>query len=95
MLVLTMPIFFPVITGLGFDPIWFGVVVVVMLEMGLITPPVGINVFIVKSVAPQVPLSEIFWGVAPFLLAVAALVALLILWPGLALYLPNTMLGAG
>lgn len=95
MLVLTMPIFFPVVTGLGFDPIWFGVVVVVMLEMGLITPPVGINVFIVKSVAPQVPLSEIFWGVAPFLLAVAALVGLLILWPGLALYLPNTMLGVG
>lgn len=95
MLVLTMPIFFPVIISLGFDPIWFGVVVVVMLEMGLITPPVGINVFIVKSVAPDVPLSEIFWGVAPFLLAVAALVGLLILWPGLALYLPNTMLGAG
>jgi tripartite ATP-independent transporter DctM subunit len=94
-LVLTMPIFFPVITGLGFDPIWFGVVVVVMPEIGLITPPVGINVFIVKSVAPEVPLSEIFWGVAPFLLALAAVVGLLILWPWLALYLPNTMLGAG
>ena len=95
MLVLTMPIFFPVITGLGFDPIWFGVVVVVMLEMGLITPPVGINVFIVKSVAPHVDMSEIFRGVWPFLMAMIALVVLLILWPDLALMLPNTMLGAG
>lgn len=95
MLVLTMPIFYPVITGLGFDPIWFGVVVVVMLEMGLITPPVGINVFIVKSVAPHVDMTEIFKGVWPFLTAMIVLVAILILWPDLALLLPNTMLGAG
>jgi tripartite ATP-independent transporter DctM subunit len=93
MLVLTMPIFFPVITGLGFDPIWFGVVVVVMLEMGLITPPVGMNVFIVKSVAPGVDLSDIFRGVFPFLFAMLLLVALLILFPQIALYLPNTMMG--
>lgn len=93
MLVLTMPIFFPVIVGLGFDPIWFGVVVVIMLEMGLITPPVGINVFIVKSVAPNVALNEIFRGVWPFLLAMAALVGLLILVPGIALLLPDTMMG--
>lgn len=95
MLVLTMPIFFPVITALGFDPIWFGVVVVVMLEMGLITPPLGMNVFIVKSVAAEVELSEIFRGVAPFLLAMIVLVGLLILFPGIALVLPNSMMGAG
>ena len=94
MLVLTMPIFYPVVTGLGFDPIWFGVLVVVMLEMGLITPPVGINVFIVKSVAPGVELVEIFRGVWPFLLAMAALVALMIMIPDIALVLPNTMFGA-
>jgi tripartite ATP-independent transporter DctM subunit len=93
MLVLTMPIFFPVITGLGFDPIWFGVICVIMLEMGLITPPVGINVFIVKSVAPHVPLGEIFRGIWPFLLAMMVLVLLLTLFPGIALYLPNTMMG--
>jgi len=93
MLVLTMPIFFPVITGLGFDPIWFGVVVVITLEMGLITPPVGVNVFIVKSVAPHVPLGEIFIGVAPFLLAMIVMVGLLILWPDMALILPRTMIG--
>lgn len=93
MLVLTMPIFFPVIVQLGFDPIWFGVIVVLTLEMGLITPPVGINVFIVKSVAPTVPLQEIFRGVAPFLLAMLITVMLLVLFPQLALYLPNKMIG--
>lgn len=93
MLVLTMPIFFPVITALGFDPIWFGVVVVVMLEMGLITPPVGINCFIVKSVAPRVELAEIFRGVLPFLGAMVALIALLIAVPDVVLFLPNTMMG--
>ncbi len=93
MLVLTMPIFYPVVTGLGFDPIWFGVLAVIMLEMGLITPPVGINVFIVKSVAPNVELSEIFRGVWPFLLAMVGLVVLLIAVPDIALLLPNTMFG--
>jgi TRAP-type C4-dicarboxylate transport system permease large subunit len=82
-----------VIIGLGFDPIWFGVIVVIMLEMGLITPPVGINVFIVKSVAPLVPLGEIFRGIWPFLLAMMVLVLLLTLFPAIALYLPNTMMG--
>jgi tripartite ATP-independent transporter DctM subunit len=93
MLVLTMPIFFPVITALGFDPIWFGVVVVLTLEMGLITPPVGVNVFIVKSVAPDVPLREIFAGVAPFLVAMILMVLLLVALPELALFLPRTMIG--
>jgi tripartite ATP-independent transporter DctM subunit len=93
MMVLTLPIVFPVVTGLGFDPIWFGVLLVIMLEMGLITPPVGINCFIVKSVAPDVELSDIFRGVLPFMLAMAVLVALLIAVPDLALFLPDTMLG--
>lgn len=93
MMVLTMPIFFPVIVSLGFDPIWFGVIVVITLEMGLITPPVGINVFIVKSVAPDVPLKDIFAGVAPFMLAMLATIALLVIFPQLALFLPNSMIG--
>ncbi|NMM46211.1 TRAP transporter large permease [Rhodospirillaceae bacterium KN72] len=94
MLVLTMPIFFPVITALGFDPVWFGVVVVLTLEMGLITPPVGVNVFIVKSVAPNVPIGEIFRGVAPFMLAMVVAVLILTLFPSIALFLPNTMIGS-
>ncbi len=93
MLVLTMPIFFPVVVALGFDPIWFGVIVVLTLEMGLITPPVGINVFIVKSVAPDVSLQDIFIGVAPFLVAMLLTVLLLLAFPQLALFLPNTMIG--
>ncbi|GAB2785686.1 TRAP transporter large permease [Halomonas shantousis] len=93
MLVLTMPIFFPVITALGFDPIWFGVLVVLTLEMGLISPPVGVNVFIVKSVAPQVPLKDIFIGVMPFWLVMIVAILLMIVFPSIVLVLPNAMMG--
>lgn len=93
LLVLTMPIFFPVITALGIDPIWFGVLVVLTLEMGLISPPVGLNVFIVKSVAPDVPLSTIFRGVIPFWFAMLATIMLLMAFPQISLLLPNTMFG--
>lgn len=91
MLVLTLPIFFPVVLQLGIDPIWFGVLVVLTLEMGLISPPVGINVFIVKSVAPSVPLGQIFRGVIPFWLAMIVALAILIAFPQISLYLPNSM----
>ncbi|MFT5363478.1 MAG: tripartite ATP-independent transporter DctM subunit [Dinoroseobacter sp.] len=93
MLVITIPIVFPVITGLGFDPIWFGVVVVIVIEMGMITPPVGLNVFVVRSVAGDVPLTTIFRGVFPFLLAMILGLLLIIALPGIALFLPNTMFG--
>lgn len=93
MLVLTMPIFFPVIVALGFDPIWFGVLVVLALEMGLISPPVGINVFIVKSVAPGVALKDIFIGVAPFWLVMILAMLLMVLVPDIVLLIPNTMIG--
>lgn len=92
MLVLTMPIYFPVITQLGMDPIWFGVLVVLTLEMGLISPPVGVNVFIVKSVARDVPLGRIFAGVTPFWLAMFATLVLLVAFPQISLILPNTMM---
>lgn len=92
MLVLTLPIFFPIILNLGIDPIWFGVLVVLALEMGLISPPVGLNVFIVKSVAPKVPLGDIFRGVIPFWLMMIVTLAILIVFPQIALYLPNTMI---
>lgn len=91
MLVLTLPIFFPVIVDLGIDPIWFGVLVVLTLEMGLISPPVGINVFIVKSVAPSVELGTIFRGVLPFWLAMIGTLAVLIAFPQISLILPDTM----
>ena len=93
MLVLTLPIFFPIIIELGIDPIWFGVLVVLTLEMGLISPPVGINVFIVKSVAPNVPLGQIFRGVLPFWAMMIVALAILIAFPQISLILPDTMFG--
>lgn len=92
MLVLTLPIFFPVIMALGFDPIWFGVLVVLTLEIGLISPPVGINVFIVKSVAQHVPLGDIFRGVIPFWLVMMVTIVILVAFPDLVLFLPRTMI---
>lgn len=91
MLVVTMPVVYPIVTGLGFDPIWFGVIVVVVIEMGLITPPVGINVFVVKGVAQGVPMATIFRGVLPFWFAMAVCLLLLVLFPQIALYLPGQM----
>ncbi|MEL6205022.1 MAG: TRAP transporter large permease [Pseudomonadota bacterium] len=93
MLVITIPVVFPVITGLGFDPIWFGVVAVIVIEMGMITPPVGLNVFVVRGVAGDVPLSTIFVGVFPFLIAMVIGLLMIIAVPGIALLLPNSMFG--
>ncbi|MEE8272518.1 MAG: TRAP transporter large permease [Alphaproteobacteria bacterium] len=90
-LVLTMPIVFPLVVGLGFDPIWFGVVLVIVLEMGLISPPVGVNVFVVKGIAEGVPMKDIFAGIVPFWLAMIVCLALLVAFPEIALVLPNTM----
>ncbi|POF30892.1 TRAP transporter large permease [Roseibium marinum] len=92
MLVLSMPIFYPIITQLGIDPIWFGVLVVLTLEMGLISPPVGVNVFIVKSVAKDVPIGKIFAGVMPFWFAMLVTLGLLVAFPQISLFLPNSMI---
>jgi TRAP-type C4-dicarboxylate transport system permease large subunit len=91
MITLTIPIFYPVITSLGFDPIWFGVIIVVVTEMGVITPPVGINVYVVAGVARDVPLHVIFRGALHMLMAQLATAILLILFPQIALWLPNMM----
>lgn len=88
---LTVPIFFPLIVKLGFDPIWFGILVVRTTEMGLITPPVGLNVFIIKGVAKDVPIGTIFRGIFPFLFADLCQVALLVAIPQLSLFLPSLM----
>lgn len=93
MLVLTVPIFFPVVTGLGFDPIWFGILVMIVLEMGLLSPPVGMNVFIVHSMAPQVPQAEIYRGIVPFWGAMALCILVLCLAPWLATALPAALMG--
>jgi TRAP-type C4-dicarboxylate transport system permease large subunit len=91
MVLLTVPIFAPLVGGLGYDLIWFGILVVVMTEISLITPPVGLNVFVLKTVLPDVPLGAIFRGVIPFVLADVVRVILILLVPGLALWLPSLM----
>jgi len=89
LVVLTVPVIFPVVMRLGFDPIWFGVIIVLISEMGVITPPVGVNVYVIKGIAPEIPLETIFKGIFPFLLAIVVSAALLIIFPQIALVLPN------
>lgn len=89
MVTLTVPILFPTVMRLGFDPIWFGVMIVLVVEMGVITPPVGINVYIIKGVVPDIPLGQIFKGASVFLIGMVVLAALLLLFPILATWLPS------
>jgi len=89
LVVVTIPIFFPVVMQLGFDPIWFGVIIVLVAEMGVITPPVGVNVFVIKGIAPDIPLHLIFRGIFPFLIALILMTILLIIFPPIATFLPS------
>jgi TRAP-type C4-dicarboxylate transport system permease large subunit len=91
MILLTVPIFFPVIKAVGYDPIWFGVIIVVVVQIGLVAPPVGLNVFVIGGMARDVPLATIYRGVMPFLAAMIVLLVILTVWPGLALLLPSQM----
>lgn len=93
MLVLTIPVVIPIAIGLEWDLVWFGIIVVIALEMGMISPPVGINVFVVKSIAPDVPMGRIFAGIWPFWFAMAAMIGLLVLFPQIAMYLPQKLVG--
>jgi len=93
MIILTVPIVFPVVTALGFDPIWFGVIIVMTVELGLIHPPVGMNVFVIKSVIKDVNMSTIFVGVLPFVITDLIRLVILILFPLLATWLPQRMIG--
>lgn len=90
-IMLTLPIFFPVSQALGYDPIWFGVIMVLICEIGVVTPPVGINVYVVYGIVEDVPLETIFRGVWPMLLALLACTVLLMIFPDIALFLPNLM----
>ncbi len=91
LIMLTVPIFYPVVTTLGFDPMWFGVVIVLVTQIGVVTPPVGINVYVVRSVATDVSLGTIFKGVLPLLAGLIIATLLLIIFPQIALYLPGLM----
>ena len=89
LMVVSLPIFFPVVQQFGFDPIWFGVMLIVLGEMGVITPPVGVNVFIIKGLAPDIPLGTIFRGIFPFLYALIIAALLIFIFPHIATFLPG------
>jgi C4-dicarboxylate transporter DctM subunit len=89
LIVVTIPIFYPIVQKLGFDPIWFGVIIVLVGEMGVITPPVGVNVFVIKGINPDIPLEVIFKGILPFLVALIIFTALLMAFPQIATFLPG------
>ena len=89
LITLTIPIIFPLVISLGFDPIWFGVIIVIVTEMGVITPPVGVNVYVIKGIAEDVPLETIFKGIMPFLIALVIAVAILLAFPQIATFLPS------
>jgi tripartite ATP-independent transporter DctM subunit len=91
-ILITAPIMHPIIKGLGFDPIWFGVIVTLNMEAGLITPPVGLNLYIVQGIAPDVPLTEVLKGSVPFIIMLCLGMVILCFWPELALWLPNKMI---
>jgi C4-dicarboxylate transporter DctM subunit len=88
---LTIPVFFPVIVGLGFDPIWFGILIVTIVEIGMISPPVGLNLFVINSLLPKVKLGSIYRGVWPFVMADIVRLGILIAFPAIALWLPSLM----
>ena len=93
MLILTVPIFFPVVMAMGYNPIWFGVIMVLMFEMAVITPPMGINVLALQTVVDDVRLADMFRGVLPFLFAMIACVIILIFFPKIPTFLPDLFRG--
>jgi C4-dicarboxylate transporter DctM subunit len=93
MVLITVPVFQPIVTQFGYDPIWFAIIVVVMVEVGLIHPPVGMNLFVIQAQAPDVKITSIYRGIIPFLIAPLILIVLMFLFPGLALWLPKVLYG--
>ena len=91
MILLTVPVLFPVVVALGFDPVWFGILVVIVVQIGLISPPVGMNIFVVKSLLRHLTINTVFRGVTPFTVALVALLAIVVAFPPLATYLPGFM----
>jgi TRAP-type C4-dicarboxylate transport system permease large subunit len=91
MILLTVPIFFPLVIALGFDPVWFGIITVVVVELSLITPPIGMNLFVIHSVARDIPMTTIYRGILPFIAVDIVRLAILVLFPMLVLFLPKQM----
>jgi C4-dicarboxylate transporter DctM subunit len=93
MVLITVPVFLPLVKQFGYDPIWFGVILVIVVEVGLIHPPVGMNLFVIQAQVPDVKLTSIYRGIMPFLIAPFLLIALLLAFPEIALWLPKKLYG--
>lgn len=93
-ILMTSPILLPIITGAGFDPIWFGVIMTINMEIGLITPPVGLNLFVVQGIAPDVSIAKIMWGSLPYVLCMCLAIVILCFFPEIATWLPDKLMGA-
>jgi C4-dicarboxylate transporter, DctM subunit len=94
-ILMTSPILLPIITAAGFDPIWFGVILTINMEIGLIHPPVGLNIYIVNAIAPDVPLVKVMWGTLPYVLCMMLAIVILCIFPEIATWLPNHLMGPG
>jgi C4-dicarboxylate transporter, DctM subunit len=93
-ILMTAPIILPPLREAGFDLIWFGIVMTIVMEMGLIHPPVGLNIFVIKNIAPDIPLSDVIWGVVPFVVLMFVAIVLLCVFPQIATALPDMIMGA-
>jgi len=91
MVLLTIPLFFPIVVGLGFDPVWFGVLIVMVIQIGLISPPVGMNLFVINTLLPAVRLGTIYKGVWPFVVVQVLMLMVLVAFPIISLWLPSYM----
>ena len=95
MLLITVPVFLPLVQQFGYDPVWFGIIVVIVIEVGLIHPPVGLNLFVIQAHAPDIKITKLYRGIVPFLFAPLALIILMFWFPGIALWLPKLFYGGG
>jgi tripartite ATP-independent transporter DctM subunit len=94
-ILMTSPILFPIITAAGFDPVWFGVILTINMEIGLIHPPVGLNIYIVNAIAPDVPVQRVMWGTLPYVACMMLAIVILCVFPQIATWLPDTLMGPG
>src|SRR5437016_13836821 len=93
-ILMTAPILYPILTTAGFDPVWFGVILTINMEIGLIHPPVGLNIYIVSSIAPDVPVTRIMWGTIPYVICMMLAIVILCVFPEIATWLPDHMMGS-
>jgi TRAP-type C4-dicarboxylate transport system permease large subunit len=93
MVLITVPVFLPLVTHFGYDPVWFGVIIVIVAEVGLIHPPMGLNLFVIQAHAPDIRIGKIYRGIVPFLFAPLLLIILMFIFPQIALLLPKVFYG--